>query len=171
MKSMTILTASLVVVLTTMMAVTPAFAASYLSISKAEVTKHTLEIQTGANIPKDGSGGAFGYAVFGQNGLIAVTTHKGILDSDGQKNANDASFHTHIVQLNTNSGNCASQIQVVSASEDTVGKLKVQNNHVQVVEIPQSAVGKLSKTVVSFTLSVENGAICVNVQQLVTASG
>ena len=171
MKLKTILTTSLVAVFAIMMAITPAYAASYLDMTKAEVEKRSFEIKTGATIPQDGSAGLFGYAVFGENGLIAVTTHGGVWDSDAQSGPSDPVFHTHIVQLNAKSADCSSGIQVASASEATVGKLEVDKNYIEVSKIPKDAVGKLSNTVVSFTLSGgDNGAICVNVSQLIQAS-
>ena len=169
MNTKTIAGAVMAIALASMMAVTPAFATSFLDMKRAEVEKKSFDITTDATIPQDGSVGAFGYAVFGATGVIAVTTHGGIGDSEAQLNPADPVFHTHIVHLNTASSNCASGIQVTYASFDTVGKLEIHNKHVEVTQIPASAVGKLSNTVVSFTLSIENGAVCVNPHQALQA--
>jgi hypothetical protein len=59
-------------------------------------------------IPKDGSGGAFGYGLLTAKGgsvqtdaVIVTTTHAGVLDSSVQKNKNDPVWHNHFVSLIT----------------------------------------------------------------------
>jgi hypothetical protein len=170
MTRKTIAGAVMAIAVVSMLAVTPAFATSFLDMKRAEVNSNSFEITTDAVIPQDGSAGAFGYAVFGANGVIAVTTHGGIQDSIAQVPSGSPVFHTHIVQLNTASNSCASKIEVTSASYNTVGKLEIEKNNIEVTGIPASAVGKLSNTVVSFTLSVENGAVCVNPHQALQAN-
>ncbi|TLX83102.1 MAG: hypothetical protein E6L00_02025 [Thaumarchaeota archaeon] len=157
-----------------LMMATPAFAASFLDITKAEIENGkknvSVEIKTSAKIPKDGSGDLFGYGAFGDSGkVLAVTTHGGVLDSEAQHGvASDPVFHTHIVELKT-SIPCASGLAVASASFETVGKLELSGKSVEVSHVPISAVGKLTGTIVSFTLSAEGGDICVNPHQLTTA--
>lgn len=79
----------------------------FLHLSRADITTDSSELEkvritTGAQIPTDGSGGAFGYGVISSAGLDAIvvtTTHKGVLDSVAQEDADDASFHNHYVAL------------------------------------------------------------------------
>jgi hypothetical protein len=59
-------------------------------------------------IPKDGTGGAFGYGLLTAKGgsvqtdaVIVTTTHAGVLDSSVQKNKNDPVWHNHFVSLIT----------------------------------------------------------------------
>ncbi|MGY5152364.1 MAG: hypothetical protein ACW9XA_08855 [Candidatus Nitrosopumilus sp. bin_6a] len=109
------------------MMVSPAVAddSTHLDIEKAEVKEiadgFKVEIKTGAEIPQDGSAGAFGYGVLtaGASNVLAVTTHKCASDSFEQGSAddcdatvgllrlfggdesehNDATFHPHILDL------------------------------------------------------------------------
>ena len=98
---------------------------THLNIEKAEVKViddgFKVEIETGAEIPQDGSAGAFGYGVLtaGASNVLAITTHKCASDSFEQSSAddcdatvgllrlfggdesehNDATFHPHILDL------------------------------------------------------------------------
>jgi hypothetical protein len=174
MHSKKIFAASATVAIAVLMMATPAFAASFLDITKAKVENDkknvSVEIKTGATIPKDGSSGAFGYGAIGDSGkVLAVTTHGGVLDSKAQHGvASNPVFHTHIVELKTTTP-CASGLAVKSASFETVGKLKVSGNSVEVSHVSVSAVGKLTGTVVSFTLSLEGGDVCINNLKATTA--
>jgi hypothetical protein len=169
-----IFAASAIVAIIILMMATPAFAASFLDITKATVENGkknvSVEIQTGATIPKDGSSGAFGYGAIGDSGkVLAVTTHGGVLDSESQHGvASNPIFHTHIVELKTTTP-CASGLAVASASFETVGKLEVSGNSVEVSHVPVSAVGKLTGTIVSFTLSLQGGDVCINNLKATTA--
>src|SRR5438309_4577535 len=161
MHSKKIFAALVTISIAVLMMATPAFAASFLDITKAKVENEkniSLEIKTGATIPKDGSSGAFGYGAIGDSGkVLAVTTHGGVLDSKAQHGvASNPVFHTHIVELKTTTP-CASGLAVKSASFETVGKFEVSGNSVEVSHVDVSAVGKLTGTVVSFTLSLEGG--------------
>jgi hypothetical protein len=175
MHSKKIFAASATVAIAVLMMATPAFAASFLDITKAvvenEKTNVSLDIKTGATIPKDGSSGPFGYGAFGDSGkVLAVTTHGGVLDSEAQHGvASNPVFHTHVVVLKTTTP-CVSGLAVASASFETVGKLQVSRNSVEVSHVPVSAVGKLTGTVVSFTLTLEGGDVCVNPHQITTAT-
>ena len=166
MHSKKIFAALVTISIAVLMMATPAFAASFLDITKAKVENEkniSLEIKTGATIPKDGSSGAFGYGAIGDSGkVLAVTTHGGVLDSKAQHGvASNPVFHTHIVELKTTTP-CASGLAVKSASFETVGKFEVSGNSVEVSHVDVSAVGKLTGTVVSFTLSLEGGDVCIN---------
>ncbi len=174
MHSKKILAASTSVAIALLMMATPAFAVSFLDITQAQVENGeenvSVEIETGATIPQDGSSGAFGYGAIGDSGkVLAVTTHAGVLDSEAQSgDASNPVFHTHIVELKTTTP-CASGLAVASASFETVGKLEVSGNSVDVSDVPVSAVGELTGTVVSFTLSVESGDVCINDLTPITA--
>jgi len=60
-----------------------------------------VEIDVAADIPEDGSAGAFGYGIFtdGFNNVLALTTHAGILDSPVQEDLTDPVFHPHVLDL------------------------------------------------------------------------
>jgi len=132
----TILVLSLAAVfVVSMIAITPAVADSipgYLIIkkSKVEIGDDDLDakIMTKGKIPKDGSGGAFGYGILtsGLDNVLAVTTHQCASDSPVQGPAgivcpttyslpiappfeqhNNAKFHAHILDLKTADAGCA----------------------------------------------------------------
>ena len=174
MNTKTFLAASLVTVFVVSMIMLPAYAtAGYLTITSADVEKGKkgwkFEIETAGKILPVGT---YGYGAFGENGVIAVTTHGGVgPDSEAQHgDASNPVFHTHIVQLNTGTDTaCSSEIGVKSASFETVGKLEISGKTVEVSKIPENAVGKLTGTVVSFNLGFEGSELCVYPQSLFTA--
>ena len=161
-----LLGATLAAVFAVSMMMVPAFAGGHLVLDKVEVkdnVKQSLEINAGANIPQDGSVGAFGYGAFGTKAVLAITTHGGVgPDSETQTGTADPVFHTHAVQLTTTTP-CASGLAVASASFKEVGDLEVSGDTVEVKNISNGKIGTLTGTVVSFTLTVESGDICVNV--------
>lgn len=151
------------------MGMAPAFAAGHVNLQKVEVknTGKQLEIEVLATIPQTGGAGAFGFGAFGTKAILAITTHGGIgPDSETQTSAADPVFHTHALQLKTvAAATCISETAVASASFEEVGDLEVNGNTVEVKNISKSKIGKLTGTVVSFTLSVSGGDICVTVKK------
>jgi len=176
MQSKKIIATFATVTIILLMMATPAFAAGFLDITKAEVENEkksvSFEIKTDSTIPKDGSGGLFGYGAFSDSEkFIVVTTHGGVLDSKAQHGvASNPVFHTHIVGL-TSITPCESGLAITSPSFDPVGKLEVNGKSIEVSNVPINTVGKLTGPVISFTLSAEGGDICLNPHQILFANG
>ena len=113
-------------------------------------------MSTRGNIPKDGSGGAFGYGIITSAGIIVTTTHKGVLDSELQSNAQDPVFHNHYVLLGPNPSKCGNNPSVIDITFDSPGKLVVGKTNVTLKDLPKSSEGisqsKNVQNVVSFKL-------------------
>ena len=160
---------SLALIFVASMIMIPAFAGGHLTFDEVDVDKRSLEIEVTADIPQDGSAGAFGYGAFGTKAILAITTHGGVgPDSESQTGAADPILHTHAVTAKTVTP-CASGLAVASASFEEVGDLEVDGNEIEVEKISKSKIGKLTGTVVSFTLTLEGGDICINVIDSATA--
>ena len=139
--------------------IAPAFAAGHLAITEAEVDDDEVEIQVAADIPTDGSAGAFGFGAFTTDGkVVAVTTHGGVgPDSETQEDASDPAFHSHLVELTDVTG-CASGLAVADVSFEEIATFEVDDDEVEIEDIGE----KLNGVVVSFSLTLEAGDICVN---------
>jgi hypothetical protein len=105
-----VLAVPLAAVLAVSMIVTPAFASGHLTFaSDATVntkdnnanTRIKVSFTTGADVPVDGSAGAFGYAVITDattfNNVLVLVTHLGIDDSEHEDET--SGFHTHVLDL------------------------------------------------------------------------
>src|SRR5574340_566266 len=162
-----ILGAILAAVAVISMTAVPAMALSplpYLQIVSSSVSDSpaSVSITTAAPVAS-GIPSAYGYGVITSNGVLAVTTHKGVgPDSITQVTNQRPVFHTHFVTL-ASTGDCASGLKVASASFNEVGNLKISGDNISITNI-DSSVGTLTNAVVSFTLTLENGNICVNPQ-------
>ena len=154
----TILILAISAILVISMIMVPAFAGGHLVIT-SKATQNTgavskVTFTTLANIPQDGSAGAFGFGVLGNSAILAITTHGGVgPDSPAQANQADPVFHTHIVTLGA-SGACASGTEVTSITFAEAGQLKVKGNTVKVTAVPQSLTGGFTGSLASFKLSV-----------------
>lgn len=120
----------------------------YLEIDKAVVAKtaNTVQayLQTHGHIPKDGSGGAFGYGILTSEGLDVImvsTTHAGVLDSEDQRNANDPRWHNHYVSLGEDSDNCGNNPAVTSITFQSPGKVNVIKNNAVLSHLPSTFTG------------------------------
>jgi|RhiMetdeSRZDD1v2_1073273.scaffolds.fasta_scaffold81775_4 hypothetical protein len=96
---------------------------------------------TRGNIPKDGSGGAFGYGIITSAGIIVTTTHKGVLDSELQSGPQDPVFHNHYVLLGPNPSKCGNNPSVIDITFDSPGQLAVGNTNVALKDLPKSSEG------------------------------
>ena len=172
-----ILVSPLVAVLAVSMVVaavaTPAYASGHLDIESAEVQEKDgdvkLELYTAADVTS-GLPGFYGYAALTsdfQDVLVAVT-HLPIDDVDPDADE-ETGFHTHIVDLTTET-ECASGIAVAFASPEAVGELKVDGTEVKVTDVDAGDVGDLSGDVASFTLTIEDSELCVNVSEIIAAT-
>jgi hypothetical protein len=147
------------------------YAASFLDIRLALVkTTPDRVVQaslvTKSAIPKDGSGGAFGYGIITGTGVVIVTTtHKGVLDSEAQNgNANNPIFHNHYVKLGKDA-RCGSDPAVVAITFASPGKVAVGGSSALLKDLPKSSEGLTQNSkvdgVVSFKLQPTDGAVCV----------
>lgn len=120
----------------------------YLDVDKAVVSKlgnkvHAI-LQAHGHIPKDGSGGAFGYGILTTQGLNAImvsTTHAGVLDSEDQRNANDPRWHNHYVSLGEDSENCGNNPAVTSITFQSPGEVIVNKNKAVMSNLPAKFTG------------------------------
>jgi|SRR5579864_4054864 len=165
MTTKTILIASLVATFVASIGFMPAMASStlpYLTLVSSTITSspQSVTIVTGApvasGIPND-----YGYGVISEHGVLAITTHAGVLDSVTQHGAaSNPVFHTHLVTLK--SATDCSFAAVDTASLNQVGDLKISGNTISVTNI-DSSVGTLTGPTVSFTLTLgSDNDICVN---------
>ncbi|MDF0681610.1 MAG: hypothetical protein P0116_11665 [Candidatus Nitrosocosmicus sp.] len=132
----------------------------YLDIDKAVVAKAANKVQAvlqaHGHIPKDGSGGAFGYGILTTKGLSAImvsTTHAGVLDSEDQRNANDPRWHNHYVSLGDDTENCGANPAVTSITFQSPGKVVVNKNKAVMSNLPSTFTGTNALTSAPLTLS------------------
>ncbi|MGI0012286.1 MAG: hypothetical protein ACREBU_02405 [Nitrososphaera sp.] len=136
-----------------------------LQSAKLKVNKHhvKLQINVEGSVAPTIQRPPYGFAALTSdgNGLLAVTTHAGILDSEDQTDPGDDTFHTHVVDV-VSSDDCANGIKVVSASLESPGTLTVGSNKATVKKAPAGNFGEFDGTIISFILTIEEGTICVN---------
>jgi hypothetical protein len=168
-----------VFVISMVVAVPLADAAGHIFIKKTEVevknlTKLEVEIKVTAKIPKDGSASAFGYGIItdsvGVNNVLALTTHKGVLDHPSQSGASDPKFHAHVLDLApvtgagsiTNPCTPATSDVVVDfassiASGNNIGapyKVKVDDKEIEVKKVPTTDLNDPGvEAIVAFTIT------------------
>jgi len=89
-------------------------------------------LYTGGHIPKDGSGGAFGYGILtsaGNNAVIVATTHEGVKDSIAQRSDSGPIWHTHFVRLVADETTCgATGARVAAITFEQPGRVVVTGN-------------------------------------------
>jgi hypothetical protein len=142
-------------------------------------------LRTGGIVPKDGSGGAFGYGILteaGLDGVIVTTTHAGVRDSEVQDDASDPVFHNHYVELATGLSGLCQGPEVADLTFESPGDVNVLQRLVVMDDLPFSFSGTSALTdepltitpggnvedVVSFTLEPKFDnegnldAVCVN---------
>ena len=125
----------------------------------------TVTFTAMANVPTDGTGGNFGFGIFAEKGVVVATSHPVAIYSVAQPPLE--AFHSHLVQLDTPTADCASGIAVASLTKHEVGKVSVSGDKVTIKNIPPGQSGDLTGPAVSFTLSIENGRVCVNPTALI----
>jgi hypothetical protein len=132
----------------------------YLDIDRAVIAKAASKVQailqTHGHIPKDGSGGAFGYGILTTQGPSAVmvsTTHAGVLDSEDQRNANDARWHNHYVSLGEDSENCGTNPAVTSITFQSPGEVIVNKDKAVMSNLPAKFTGTNALTGNPLTLN------------------
>ncbi|WP_299292326.1 hypothetical protein [Nitrosopumilus sp.] len=170
-------------------------AGSFLDVKKAKVVIddddefEKAKIKTNAKVLEVG---AYGYGIISGAGLEAIavtTTHGGVLDSEAQTDASDASFHNHYVALQDSqdpnpeigTGLCPG-LEVRDITWEEPGDVKIKGKKATMKDVPFSFSGTHSLSgddisfnadgnvgaVVSFTIApVFNGAggidaVCIN---------
>ena len=121
--------------------------ADYPDVKNAKVETNDDEIseaiiKTHGHIPKDGEGGAFGYAVITDEGfdsVIVTTTHEGVYDSEEQRDENDPVFHNHYITLRENVDECGDNPAVGSISFESPGDVNIQNKKAVLSDLPAEA--------------------------------
>ena len=172
MKTKTILGISLAAVFTIAILASPlyAFAADHLVITDAEAEEDDglweVEIKTAADIPTDGSADAFGYGVISSLGVLVATTHGGVgPDHPDQQGQGDPVMHTHVITLGGNAG-CPDNLAVATITSPSFD-IEVDDDELEIEDVPTSAAGTLTGPFASFNLSVlgplnNPDAVCVN---------
>lgn len=139
----------------------------FLDIKSAKLEangqKVMMEVRVVGDIRPDIQRPQYGFAALTEDGtgILGITTHAGIFDSEDQDDPGDDRFHTHVVEV-FSSADCRSGVEVASASFDSPGNLRVRSDTVKVTNAPASSFGDFDGTVMSFTFTVENGHICIN---------
>jgi hypothetical protein len=114
-------------------------------------------LYTGGHIPKDGSGGAFGYGILtsaGDNAVIVATTHEGVKDIIAQGSGAGPIWHTHFVRLGVDpTGPCGQNAQVQAITFEEPGRVVVTGNTAIFNLIPSSFTGTDSFTGKPLTLT------------------
>lgn len=123
----------------------------YLNIKTAVVngavrgTGLDAVLYTGGTIPKDGSGGAFGYGIITRAGLDAVivaTTHQGVKDSVDQGSDAGPVWHTHFVRLGFGiTGLCGTNPEIQAITFQEPGRVVVVGSIAILQLIPSSFTG------------------------------
>ncbi len=134
--------------------------ADYLDIDKAVIAadpkKLQAVLQTHGHIPKDGSGGAFGYGILTEKGgfdaVMVSTTHKGVKDSVKQTNANDPVWHNHYISLGTNAL-CGNNPAVKDITFQSPGTITVNKDRAVMSNMPATFTGTDALTGKKLTLS------------------
>jgi len=166
MNSKTILGVSIATVFALSMMVLPISASdgSFLDIIKAQASGNgkNAHIKTAATIPTDGNSGLFGYGIPAANGVLGITSHGGVLDSDAQSGLSDPIFHSHLVTAATDAGICPGGVKVTSITFGEVGDVSVHNKMIAVKNIDTNAVGALNPSgAFSFTIGFGTDATSV----------
>lgn len=132
----------------------------FLDVDKAVVAKAAGKVQAvlqaHGHIPTNGNGGAFGYGILTTQGLNAImvsTTHKGVLDSEDQRNANDPRWHNHYVSLGADSTHCGSNPAVTSITFQSPGEVVVSKDKAVMSNLPSKFTGTNALTGNPLTLN------------------
>lgn len=113
----------------------------FLTIEKAKLSiddeKLKARLTTDDRIPKDGSGGAFGYGILTNdgNGIVVATSHPGVLDSQKQSYILDPVIHNHFVRLGDVDA-CGSDPGVLDITWQSPGKVTVSGDVLVMSRIP-----------------------------------
>ena len=132
---------------------------NYLDIDKAVIATDPKKIQAvlqaHGHIPKDGTGGAFGYGILTEKGgfdaVIVSTTHKGVLDSVKQNgDKNNPVWHNHYVSLGKND---FCETVVLDITYQSPGSVVVNKDKAVMSNLPATFTGTDSFTKEPLTLT------------------
>jgi hypothetical protein len=149
-----------------------AFAANptggHLDLTSSTFSGNTATITTAGSV-YGGQPGAYGYGIVATNGIVGVTTHAGGDDSQRQANANQPSFHVHLVQAGAATlAQCPSGAQlIVTGIIDLDSNLKIKNKSIELTNIDTATSGTLTGPTVAFLLSFEAGGVCITPTDLI----
>jgi hypothetical protein len=140
-----------------------AFAASsddFPTLQKADVTTDKNSImailKAHGHISTTGDQDAFGYGLLtkkgGTDAVIVTTTHKGVLDSEVQKDANDPVWHNHFVSLAKDDQFCGGDLAVQSITFEQPGDVSIRDQTVKLSDIPSKFTGTDALTNKKLTL-------------------
>lgn len=156
------------------MTMAPLLASAVSAITSASIsssaTSLDAKITTEGKVAKNGHDGAFGYGVLTLSGfggvgdsLMVSTTHQGVLDSAKQGgDANSPAWHNHYVQLNTvgvpadcapNSNLGGASVEVAALTFESPGKAKVNQNVIQLLNMPSTFSGTNALTGLPITMT------------------
>jgi hypothetical protein len=158
-----ILTFILTAMITIALPMSSAFAASnndFPTLKKADVTTDKNSImailKAHGHISTTGDQGAFGYGLLteksGNDAVIVTTTHKGVLDSEVQKDANDPVWHNHFVSLAKDNQFCDGNLAIQSITFEQPGDVSIQGQTAKLTDIPSKFTGTDALTQNKLTL-------------------
>jgi hypothetical protein len=156
-------TYSLALMLIAMPTTLSAFAASsndFPTLQKANVITNKNSImailKAHGHISTTGDQGAFGYGLLtkkgGNDAIIVTTTHKGVLDSEVQKDANDPVWHNHFVSLAKDNQFCGGDLAVQSITFEQPGDVSIHGQTAKLTDIPSKFTGTDALTNKKLTL-------------------
>ncbi len=91
------------------------------------------------------------------NAIIVSTTHKGVLDSEDQRNKNDPRWHNHYVSLAVNpAGPCGPNPAVTSITFQSPGEVAVSKDRAVMSNLPGKFTGTNALTGSPLTLNPGN---------------
>ena len=136
----------------TMPATLSAFAASsndFPTLKKADVVTDKNSImailKAHGHISTTGDQGAFGYGLLtkkgGTDAVIVTTTHKGVKDSEVQKDENDPVWHNHFLSLAKDNQFCGGDLAVQSVTFEQPGDVSIQGQTAKLTDIPSKFTG------------------------------
>ena len=140
-----------------------AFAASnshFPTLKKADVVTDKNSImailKAHGHISTTGDQGAFGYGLLtkkgGTDAVIVTTTHKGVKDSEVQKDENDPVWHNHFLSLAKDNQFCSGNLAVQSVTFEQPGDVSIQGQTAKLTDIPSKFTGTDALTNKKLTL-------------------
>ena len=130
--------------------ISPAFgfaAESFLTIERANISIDEADdelsaelIVEGPSIPLNGTEGAFGYGLRtdgggGEDIILVVHTHAGLLDSEDQRFSEDAGWHTHLIRLG-DVEQCEEDKGIVDVTWQSPGEVSIDDDTATISGIP-----------------------------------
>ena len=153
--------------LTSMVIAMPATLSAFASSSNDFPTLKKADVVTDKNsimailkahghISTTGDQGAFGYGLLtkkgGTDAVIVTTTHKGVKDSEVQKDENDPVWHNHFLSLAKDNQFCSGNLAVQSVTFEQPGDVSIQGQTAKLTDIPSKFTGTDALTNKKLTL-------------------